>query len=194
MERGKREIRLVSFVSLCLYFVGANIAEAAGAHKADISSLLHPVVNFSLYVALLVFIYKKYLSSQVKDAAKNVADHMQRSLEQITEAESEAAVVAKRTNRLTDEKEGIVLQYQKDGEIQKDRIIASAIEKSDAVVNGVFAQAERELEQAKVAIQKEVFRQVLKDAGQRFKDMPPADDRKVRSGVIEAMLSKADLQ
>lgn len=193
MGNGKWKMRLVSIVFLGLYFMGAGVAEAAGAHKtADISSLLHPAVNFALYVVLLVFIYKKYLSSEIKSASKSVADHIQRSSLQISEAESEAAVVTKRKSRLDDEKHGIVLQYKKEGEIQKDRIIASAIKKSDAVVNGVFTQAERELEQAKVAIQKEVFRQVLKDAGEKFQNMPPADDRRVRRGVIEAMLSKVE--
>ena len=185
MGNGKWKIKLLA--SLCLYFIGTNIAAAAGGAKLE--SLLHPAVNFALYVALLVFIYKKYLRAEVKSAAQNVADHMQRSLAQITEAESEAAVVEKRKARLEDEKSGIILQYQKEGEIQKDRIMASAIEKSDAMVDGVAVQAERELAQAKIAIQKEIFRHVLAEAGQKFEKMPPDDDRKVRGGVIDAMLN-----
>ena len=197
MRSGKVKIKLLCIVSFVLlpYFLAVGVATASGSseHEAGIGSLLHPAVNFALYATLLVFIYKKYLRSKIKDAATNTASYIQRSLAQLTAAETDAASVAKRKSRLEDEKQGIVLQYQKEGEIQKDRIITGAIERSDVVVNGVFAQAERELAQAKIAVQREVFKQVLSDAGQRFRDMPPEDDRKVRAGVMEAMINMTDL-
>ena len=191
MGNGNWKIKLVCLALLSLYFAEVGVAMAAGKghNEPHISSLLHPAVNFALYVALIVFIYKKYLRSEIKNASQSVADHMQRSLAQITEAEGEAAVVEKRKVRLEDEKAGIILQYKKEGEIQKERILVGAVEKSDAMVSGVLTQAERELAQAKIAVQKEVFRQVLADAGKRFENMPPEDDRKVRGGVMDSMLN-----
>ena len=172
--------------------IDTAMAAEDAAHEVGIDSLLSPAFNLTLYLIFLIFIYKKYLRTKVRDTAKNVADYIQRSAAHLAEAENAAAMVVKRKSRLDDEKQGIVLQYKKEGEIQKDRILMGAVEKSDAVASGVLMQAERELVQAKVAVQREIFKQALEVAGQKFKEMPPEEDRKVRAGVLESMLSQAD--
>jgi F0F1-type ATP synthase membrane subunit b/b' len=162
-----------------------------GEHVAGIESLTIPAINFGVYLLLLVFIYKKYLRVHIKNAATATAEFIKRSAGQVAEAEQLMEVADKRKDRLEDEKVGIVLKYKKEGEIQKDRIIAKALEKAAAILDEVQGQIDKELAKAEAEVEQEVFQIALVGASDKFKQMSEEQDKQLRSDVLDVMLESS---
>ncbi|MDR2337164.1 MAG: ATP synthase F0 subunit B [Deltaproteobacteria bacterium] len=180
---------------LVIFFVFGNYVKSAfaehGEQAVGIESLTIPAINFGVYLLLLIFVYKKYLRVHIQNSSKAIEKFMQRSAEQLAEAEQSAQAINKRKNRLEDEKIGIILKYKKEGEIQKDRILAKALQKSDKILAEVQTQIDKELAKAETEIEQEVFKIALAEASEKFKQMSEEQDKQLRGNVLEVLLNRS---
>ena len=143
---------LVSFPTLAL----------AGGDGGE-STLQYQIINFVVFVALLVFFGRKPVQSALKERSNKIAEEILEA--QRLQQESKEAL-AKYENMLQDfqkERDQMLQQYRQQGETEKEELIASGKKE----VERIKADAARTIENERQSLQNRIERELVEEALKR---------------------------
>ena len=182
-KASRRTIVVLLFASFFLLFSGTvfatedehtNSPEAVeeGAHgeghgadrTADLMDLLSRFLNFTILVIVLVVVVKKF---RVKDMLTSRIDEIRQRLDDLKrekeESESKYREAERKLREFEGERRVIMEQFKKEGEAEREKIIAEAQQRSAQILK----QAELTIQQEMEAARKKLREGVVELAAQR---------------------------
>ncbi len=182
----------VSLSALALLAVAAvaHASEAAsggGLPPAKLWDLLYRALNFAGLVVILVYFLRKPISSGLSSRREEIKDQLDALESRKAEAERMYKEAEAKLAKLDEEVSAIISEAVKQGEVEKDKIIADA----ERAAGDLKRQAEMavafELAEAKKRLKAEVAEQAVLLAEELLrKNIQPADQSK----MVEASLAK----
>lgn len=144
---------------LALIVASPSVALAAGdgGHGPDWAELGSQIVNFCLYVALIVFVAKKPALAFFAARRENVVETMASSKRALEAAEAQLAETMKKIETLDAERDAVLSEFRELGEAERRRIVADAESEAARIVADAERGAERELKQAKATLERRMI-------------------------------------
>lgn len=152
------------------------------------SSLIWPMVNFLIFIGILLRIYRKNLRRLIAERSAQVAKHMQRSAEELRVADAELLVVRSRLASLDEEKALLLKELEEEGDRVAQRIVVEAKRSADNLEGDSARRIERDLDQAKREIKREIVELAAERAKQMLRErLSREDDRMLRRDALLAL-------
>lgn len=185
----KNKKLLKALLQTIVVISAVNIAYASDSTHHDppsISSLLWPLVNSSIYVAILIWAYKKYIRQELVNNAGKLQGLLDASKKLITTAESYLKEVSERHHQLNVERSKIIAEYQSEGEKTGRQLIQNAHLQLKVIEEGVERQVNSELNQAKNEIKLEVVTEAIKITRERIRsELSHEQDKQLRFRALD---------
>jgi F-type H+-transporting ATPase subunit b len=151
--------RLLGTVACCSLVVLLTI-ETAWASEAGHSmwpDFFYRLLNFSIMVAVLVFVYKKFnLKGVFTKRTERIANTLNELETKKEEAEKTYEEYKKKLDELDKETDRILKEYTEQGEREKARIIANAEKAAAEIRKHTEIAIEQEVKSAKEELQREI--------------------------------------
>jgi F0F1-type ATP synthase membrane subunit b/b' len=132
-------------------------------HVPEISSLLFPTINFVLFFALIVYLYKRGGPAALQNYSQRIKEALKKAADIFRGADTEYQSALARLRNLEGEKLALQQQLEQEGEQIARIVVAAGQDKAESIDRDSSHQIENELAQA----QKEVRAQVIKEAAAR---------------------------
>jgi F-type H+-transporting ATPase subunit b len=149
------------------------------------------VLNFLVLAGALFFLLRKPVSQFLGDRIKGIQDQLKQLEDKKAEAEKKIAECEKRLATLEKESETIIVQYRKQGEEARNRILMEA----EAAAVKLEEQAKRNIEQefkkAKLELEAEIFEKAILRAEEKLKQTITDQDQ---SKLVAEYLAKVVTQ
>lgn len=157
---GKTIVLIFLLVAFSLFFYGPALAASGSApadRSADLRDLLYRFINFTLLVIILIWALKKanikgLFSKRIEDIRQKL-DTLKKEKE---EAEEKYQTIDKKLKAFEKERIEILEQYKKEGEAEKERIIAEANLRVEQIIEQSEATIQQEIQAAKDRLKQEV--------------------------------------
>lgn len=138
----------------------AGVAAASGdAHHADsgvlLKDFLYRVLNFALVVALLVYFLRKPMKKGLAGRTEEIEKALAEAKKAKEEAEAKFAEYDRKLTEATDEIAEISAAIQREGEQEKQKIIANAKEMAIKIEKDAEKAAELEVAKARQELQQQ---------------------------------------
>jgi F-type H+-transporting ATPase subunit b len=187
MRKGRRRGLLLAMSMLVLLWGGLAFASSGGdahgdAHgevkaKGWVSTDTYRVLNFAVLAGALVFLLRKPLSQALDSRIKGI----QAQLEDLEAKKADAEKILSEYNakiaRLSQESEGIVAEYIRQGNEAKARILKEAEVSAYKLEEQARRNIENEFEVAKQRLQHDIFEKAMIKAEEIIKKNITADDQ-----------------
>jgi len=150
-------------ISLALLVVlTASVAFASGGGHADSGVLfkdfLWRCLNFAVTVGILVYFVSKPLKNALKGRTESIAKQLEEAKQARDDAEAKFSEYDEKLNKAEAEIEQIADELKKEGEIERDKIIASAKEQAEKIKLEAERSAAFEVARARTELQREAAR------------------------------------
>ncbi len=159
-RRANREVKrtcLILLFSLVLMIAFTGVSWAASDGDGALLDLLARFINFALLVIILAVVLKK---SNALGFFPNRVDDIKRRMEELRrekeEAEARYLAVQKKLVDFESEKEAILDEARRDGEAEKETILAEAENRVKQMLAQVESSLQQEVEDAKARLRYEV--------------------------------------
>jgi F-type H+-transporting ATPase subunit b len=206
MKGSKWTIALLLFASFFLLFNGLAFATEddqanspkvveEGAHgeghdadrAADLMDLLGRFVNFTVLVVVLVVVVKKF---RVKDMLTARIDEIRQRLDDLKrekeETESKYQEAERKLREFEAEKQDIIKQFKKEGEAEREKIIAEAQKRSAQILKQAELTIQQEMQSAKKRLREGVVELTAQRAGEIMaKEMTDKDQDRLVNEFIK---------
>lgn len=147
------------FISLSLIFaldLFAAHAEGEGGYSAEKwKDFGLRVMNFVVFVVILYLLLHKLVKNFFRGKKEGISRTLEYLETQAKNLEEQNQVMKRRLSQLAQDREGILAQYERDGQKERDRIIAEANNTADQIVRKAQVAVGQELVQAKRELTKE---------------------------------------
>jgi F-type H+-transporting ATPase subunit b len=189
IRKGRRRGLLLAMSMLALLWGGFVFASSGGgdAHEGDahgavkakgwVATDTYRVLNFAVLAGALVFLLRKPLSQALDSRIKGI----QAQLEDLESKKAEAEKVLSEYNakiaKLSQESEGIVAEYIRQGNEAKIRILKEAEASAYKLEEQARRNIENEFEVAKLRLQQDIFEKAMLKAEEIIKKNITADDQ-----------------
>ncbi len=134
---------------------------------ADLMDLLGRFLNFTVLVIVLVVVVKKF---RVKDMLTARIDEIRQKLDDLKkekeETESKYQEAERKLRDFEGEKQDIIEQYRKEGEAERDKIIAEAQKRSTQILKQAELTIQQEMQSAKKRLREGVVELAAQRAGE----------------------------
>ena len=146
------------FALFSLFFYGTALAASEGADRsADLRDLLYRFINFTLLVIILIWALKK---ADIKSLFAKRIEDIRLKLETLKkdkeEAEEKYQTIDGKLKAFEKERAEILEQYKKEGEAEKERIIAEAELRVQQIIEQSEATIQQEIQSAKDRLKENV--------------------------------------
>jgi F-type H+-transporting ATPase subunit b len=202
----RRTIAILLFASLLLLLKGVTFAaedDHANSHEAveevahgeghdadltaDLMDLLGRFVNFTVLVIVLVVVVKKF---RVKDMLTARIDEIRQRLDDLKrekeETESKYQEAEKKLRAFEGEKQDIIEQFKKEGEAEKEKIVAEARQRSAQILKQAELTIQQEMQSAKKRLREGVVELAAQRAGEIMaKEMTDKDQDRLVNEFIK---------
>lgn len=208
-------VLLVLFATFCLLLNGLALASGEGAHggsqesvdqsspegvhegtdegahgkdrKGDLLDLRNRFINFALLIIILFVAIRK---SGLKDSLTGRIKDIQQKLEDLRtekeEAEGKYQDIDRKLRDFEAKRKEILEQSQKEGQAEKERIIAEAKERAKQIVGQAELTIRQEMQSAKDRLRREVVELAAQKAKETItKEMTDEDQDRLVNGFIE---------
>jgi len=176
MHRGKKSIRFFIFAVLLVALVGglalSALAAEGQAGKSNLKNIWMNswrVLNFLILVFFLVKLLKEPLSRFFKESAQVIREKLQGTEESYLEAERKLAEVEKQLALLDEEIGKLRQSVGLLGQKERDKIIASAEQTAEHLLEKARLEAAYTVERAKSQLRREVIDEAVKTAEERVR-------------------------
>lgn len=179
-------------VFVVLVLAAAAYASEAGGHSGAIPrekwlDLLWRTTNFAGLVIILVFFLKKPFADGLSSRREGIKDQLDALESRKAEAEQMYKEAEAKIARLDDEVNAIISEAVKQGETEKEKIIADAERNAGDIKRQAEMAVAHELAEAKTRLKAEVAEQAVLLAEELIrKNIQPAD----QSRMVELSLDK----
>ncbi len=142
------------------------LAFAAGGehHGPDWPELGSQIINFCIYLGLIVFLAKKPAQAFFAARREAVVTAMNASQVALEAAEARLAETLKKIENLDGERESVLAEFRELGENERRRIVAEAEAEAAKIVKDAELGAERESKVAKSALERRMVDLALAQA------------------------------
>lgn len=178
---------IMTAAAVCLVVVGlAALGFASeggeGAHHVDtgkqMKDFMWRVIDFAALVALLAWALKKAnVKGALADRTANVEKALREAEEARTAAEKKFAEYSEKLEKANLEIDGIYSAIRKEGELEKERIIAEARVTADKIREQAAATASQEVLKARAELREEAARLAVQMAEQALRETIKKDDQ-----------------
>ena len=171
---GKHKIPLgyaliTCFVMIALFIVPEDCIAAGGgdaSHSwAEFKDLLSRIMNFAVMAAIIgVVFYKANLKKFFSSRKETIETDLENLKQKKADAEIQYNAIEDQLKKLEEEKEAIILKFQKEGEAIRDHIIAEANEKAGKIIAQADETIKRELRSSYEQLRVEIVEAIMKEA------------------------------
>jgi F0F1-type ATP synthase membrane subunit b/b' len=155
---------------------------------AQLDSLVWPAANFALYVALMIYLFKRFLKPALISRATTFEQNMQKAAQILETAERELGRVETRLADLATEETALRTRLGSEGEHLAQRIVTQAEETAANFKKDVVRRVARELAQAKSEIRELVVKQATVKAREQLeRGISAEQDRKLREDTLRRL-------
>ena len=156
--------------------------------SAGISQLIFPVINFSIYLGIGAYLYKKHGAKILLQRSKEVVANIAKSQSEMRAAESELSDANDLIAGLEDEKQSILDSYREEGRVLAEQIVIQT--KEAARIR--MSEIDQKILQEKNSLAQEVRQQILTQAqilvSKKLKEEITTElDQKLRESVIDSI-------
>ena len=183
MRKGRQRGLLLAMSVLVLLWGGLAFASSGGdAHgevkaKGWIPTDTYRVLNFAVLAGALVFLLRKPISQALDSRIKGIRAQMEDLEAKKAEAEKILSEFNAKIARLSQESEGIVAEYIRQGNEAKVRILKEAEVSAYKLEEQARRNIENEFEVAKQRLQHDIFEKAMIKAEEIIKKSITADDQ-----------------
>lgn len=185
---------LLSLLPLMILFIPqASFASAGGEHhSAGLSSLIFPVINFSIYFAVIVFLIKKFAPSFFKGRALSLREQIQRVGVELAGVSQEIDTIKERLSEVEKEKEFIVQEFANDADLVASDIVA----KAEAMAVSIKNDAKLRIQGERRSFERELGAKLLDDAVSKAIDelskIDDSKDKELRANFVRNLVSEVN--
>jgi F-type H+-transporting ATPase subunit b len=181
-NRWIRPVFTVSAVVLLLAglsVVGFAAEEHEASHAAlQMKDLMWRVINFAMLAAILIWGMKKAkVSKLLADRQAGIEKALAEAVEAREAAEKKYAEYSEKLSKATKEIDDIYASIKKEGELEKERIIAEAKVSAEMIKEQAEQTAAREVLKARAELQAEAARLAIELADKTLKEKVDKDDQ-----------------
>ena len=183
MRKGRQRGLLLAMSVLVLLWGGLAFASSGGdAHgevkaKGWIPTDTYRVLNFAVLAGALVFLLRKPISQALDSRIKGIRAQLEDLEAKKAEAEKLLSEYNAKIARLSQESEGIVAEYVRQGNEAKARILKEAELSAYKLEEQARRNIENEFEVAKQRLQHDIFEKAMIKAEEIIKKSITADDQ-----------------
>ncbi len=154
-----RNVKTILMTLLLVGITCSAVCAAGGGHEVDsgvlLKDFLYRVLNFSIVVAILVYFLRKPLKNALGGRTEEIAKALAESKKVKEEAEAKFAEYDRKLAQATDEIAEISAAIRREGELEKQKIIASAKEMAVKIELDAGKAADLEVAKARIELQRE---------------------------------------
>jgi F-type H+-transporting ATPase subunit b len=182
-RRGRRRGLLLAMSMLVLLWGGLALAASGGdAHgevkaKGWLATDTYRVLNFAVLAGGLVFLLRKPVSQALGSRIKGIQAQLEDLEAKKAAAEKVLSEYNAKISRLSQESEGIVAEYIRQGNEAKARILKEAEASAYKLEEQARRNIENEFEVAKQRLQQDIFEKAMIKAEEIIKKNITADDQ-----------------
>ncbi len=160
-------------------FASEGAEGAHGSHAAmQMKDLAWRTLNFALLAALVIWIIKKFKVGQLlADRQAGIEKALKDAVQAREAAEKKYAEYSDKLSRATKEIDEIYASIKKEGELEKERIIAEAKVSAEKIKQQAEQTAAREVLKARAELQAEAARLAVQLAEQALREKVGKDDQ-----------------
>lgn len=183
MKKGQWRGLLVAVTMLVLLWGGLLFASSGGDAQGEVKTKVwlptdtYRVLNFAVLAGALVFLLRKPLSQALDSRIKGIRAQLEDLEAKKAEAERVLSEYNAKITRLSQESEGIVAEYIRQGNEAKARILKEAEASAYKLEEQARRNIENEFEMAKQSLQYEIFEKAMTRAEEIIKKSITADDQ-----------------
>ncbi len=171
------------FVLMC---PGLALAETGG-----LETLWLPIVNFTLYGILLVYLYRRYGASLVRQRSIEIKEQISKVATTLSEAEHQLETVQSRLSDIDEEKAELAKRYEEEGVAMSAAIAKNAKRQAERIAADTSRQIDAELQQAKKMLHNEAVDKAAAIARSKIgSDLSAEQDRLLRRSVVQEFIVK----
>ncbi|MDR2198232.1 MAG: ATP synthase F0 subunit B [Deltaproteobacteria bacterium] len=153
-------------------------AEAGGGYTSDQwKEFGLRTMNFVVFAVILYLLLNKLVRNFFKGKKENISRTLEYLETQARNLEEQNQVMKRRLSQLAQEREGILAQYERDGQKERDRLIAEAKTAADLIVRKAQTAAEQELKQARRELARSTGALAVGMAGDLIRENITAEDK-----------------
>ncbi|MDO9110263.1 MAG: ATP synthase F0 subunit B [Desulfatirhabdiaceae bacterium] len=182
-RKGRRRGLLLAMSMLALLCGGLAFASSGGdAHgevkaKGWLATDTYRVLNFAVLAGGLVFLLRKPVAQALGSRIKGIQAQLEDLEAKKAEAEKVLSEYNAKISRLSQESEGIVAEYIRQGNEAKVRILKEAEASAYKLEEQARRNIENEFEVAKLRLQQDIFEKAMIKAEEIIKKNITADDQ-----------------
>jgi F-type H+-transporting ATPase subunit b len=149
------------------------------------------IVNFIIFVAVLVVVLRKPLMNFLRGRKESIAKEMEDAQKLLENAQKHHAEITARLDRLESELATVREQIRKEGEAEGERIMERARQAAERIRREADFQAEQEVKMAKMELREEAARLAVKLAEEALeKAISDADRERLINEFITEVARK----
>jgi F-type H+-transporting ATPase subunit b len=166
-----------ALLALGILLVAPSVALAAGdgGHGPNWKELGSQIVNFGVYVALIVFLAKKPVLAFFEQRRAGVTAAMDASAKAAAEAQQRLAETREKLDAFDAERQAVLDEFRAIGESERTRIVAQAEADAAKILREAEMTAEREVKLARAALEARMVDQALQRAESEIRAGMTAD-------------------
>lgn len=170
-----------------LLFAAPAFALAAGGGSSDPwMDIVLKAVNFFALIAIFWFLLRKAIPQALRDRKEGIAKELITARESLEKAEGELAEYKSKVANLAEEIETLKVDFKREGEQQRERIISDAQKAAEAIAKNAAAAGEREGRKVIEELKADAVRMALEAAEKIVAESyGPTDQDKALSQTIE---------
>jgi F-type H+-transporting ATPase subunit b len=180
-------------VGFAIFIPEAVWASAGGeeaVHEPGFSTLIFPVINFVIYLGIMLFAYFKLVKGALRVRSVSVEENLKKSAEALSLAQSELGQMMKRLDALDLEKVRLRDEFGQEGRRMVEAIRTASEKTKTDIHKDSMRRIEDELKKAKADIRSEVVGLAAQLARQRLeRELSGVQDRQLREETIAVLRS-----
>jgi len=178
----KRKGTRVVFYAVAMVFAFATGALAAGdGHGASnevlLKDFIYRTINFVVMAGIIYYFTAKLFRKAMADRRQKIEKDLEEARTARTEAEAKYQEMTVKLQKASEEMEKIRQSIQREGEIEKEKILANAHRAAEKIRADAEKMAAREVERAKSGLRQEASRLAIALAGELLKKNVNAEDQ-----------------
>jgi len=176
-------------VALTLFAIELALPSLALAAEGG-APLTAYAVNFAIYVALAVFLFKKYAAPILRVRKSDLVDRLQKAGNELSVAEKKVSELRGRLSNISVEEERVLKTFDEEARRMSQSIHSNSERSVEKIVEDTENQIQHELQRAKLEIRREVIKQATARAMETLqRGLSDDADRKLRKEALKSLLA-----
>lgn len=162
----------------------------ASEHAKSAPSLFYPIINFTLYIAVLVYVYRKSISGALRVRKTSTEEHLQRAASELEEASAQFVDLARQLRDFEHEREKILQAFRTEGEEMARLLLEKGEQDARRIQEDVVKRREQDLRAAEAELRLELVQRSIGELRRKLESgLSHDEDRRLRREVLGALNS-----